>query len=60
MKNESNSSISIGGETKKSILSLFSSFPKEENRDTIDYHLTQDMFGHEHKLYNIIDRTLYG
>jgi hypothetical protein len=30
MKNESNSSISIGGETKKSILSLFSSFGKEE------------------------------
>ena len=30
MKNESNSSISIGGETKKSIPSLFSSFGKEE------------------------------
>ena len=48
----------LGGETKKSILSLFSSFPKEENRDTIDYHLTQNMFGHEPTLYNIIDRTL--
>ncbi|MFS3007267.1 hypothetical protein AAH021_08300 [Bacteroides thetaiotaomicron] len=30
MKNESNGSISIGGVTKKSILSLFSSFEKEE------------------------------
>jgi hypothetical protein len=49
----------LGG-TNKSILSLFSSFSKEENRDTIDYHLTQNMFGHEHKLYNIIDRTLCG
>ena len=36
------------GVTKKSILSR------------IDYHLTQNMFGHEHKLYNIIDRTLCG
>ena len=50
----------LGEETKKSILSLFSSFPKEENRDRIDYHLTQNMFGHEHKFYNIIDSTLCG
>ncbi|MCM1779966.1 hypothetical protein, partial [Bacteroides thetaiotaomicron] len=41
-------------------LCIKGSFPKEENRDTIDYHLTQNMFGHEHKLYNIIDRTLCG
>ena len=48
------------GETKSRFYLYSPSFPKEENRDTIDYHLTQNMFGHEHKLYNIIDRTLCG